>query len=390
MKTMLIVILSLLAINVFSQSFSGFVETENRYFFQNGLYDSQKDYYSSLTFQLDYSKEVKHSNSFIKYSLFGRYDFIDVNSTHFDIRELYYKKQFKNLHTSLGFKQVFWGVVESTNINDIINQKDMLEGINEETKLGELMWHNIIIKSYGSFETYFMPIHRSVEFPGEKGRLRPPIDSTVSKEKLYEYDLKNMYPSTAIRYTHTIENLDLGVNFFHGLSREPKIKQNQNETSIFYPVINQFGGDFQYNYQALLIKSELIYNINNYGNYSAVVVGFEYTQGNFLRSGGDLGLVCEYLYDERGRSTIRSMDNDLFIGARYSSNNISGTQILIGGIFDLSKSSRIYSLTASSRLNDILKLEIKGNWFNNISSEEFMFLFKNDSYIQVKLIMYIL
>jgi len=194
----------------------------------------------------------------------------------------------------------------------------------------------------------------------------------------------------AVRYKNTFGNLDLGVNYFHGLSRGAEIIHVQTTMDVYYPVINQFGGDFQYTMPNLLLKMEAIYRICEIGKFGAFVTGFEYTQSNFLKTGGDLGLVCEYLYDERGTSTISSMDNDLFLGLRFLGNDISSTQILIGGILDMSKSTQLYSITASRRLNEVFKLELKGNWYNDVSPEEFLYLFKNDSMLQLKLFMYIL
>ncbi len=373
-----------------AQTISGHIETEHRYYIQEGSYSEQKNYYPSLAGELEYKASFNDGSSQVKAHVFGRYDLIDQKRTHIEIREMYYQKSFKIGYTALGFRKVFWGVVESFNINDIINQKDMLEGINEDYKLGELMWQNVFINSFGTFETYFMPYHRIVEFPGANGRLRPPTNLALKNESVYKNDLENLYPSASVRYKNTFGNFDIGVNYFHGLSREPEIVLELSEIDIFYPVINQFGGDFQYTLSGLLLKTEAIYRMSGGGNYGAFVAGFEYTFSNFLKTGGDLGVVSEYLYDERGNNTIRGMDNDLFLGLRFSGNDISSTQVLIGGILDMRKSTQLYSITASRRLNEIFKLEIKGNWFHNVSQEEFLYLFKNDSMIQLKLMMYIL
>jgi hypothetical protein len=390
MKAFFTILFFLMSCVLNAQSISGYIETEHRYFIQEGLYSEQKNYYPSFASELEYNTSFNDGSSQVKAIVFGRYDLMDKKRSHIEIREMYYQKSFKYGYTSLGFKKIFWGVVESTNINDIINQKDMLEGINEDYKLGEFMWQNVFINSFGTFETYIMPYHRIIEFPGVNGRLRPPTDLDLKDNSVYENDLENLYPSAAVRYKNTFGNFDMGINYFHGLSREPEILLELSEIDIFYPVINQIGGDFQYTFSGLLLKSEAIYQISRGSNFGAFVGGFEYTLSNFLNTGGDLGIVCEYLYDERGNKSIRGMDNDLFLGLRFSGNDISSTQVLIGGILDMSKSTQIYSFTASRRLNEILKLEIKGNWFHNVSQEEFLYLFKNDSMIQLKLLMYIL
>ena len=390
MKTIVISLLCLVSTIIQAQTFSGYIETEHRYFTNKGLHSEQKAYYPSLAVELEYNTSFNKGVSQVYIDIFGRYDFKDAERTHFDIREMYYQRFFKNGYTSVGFRKVFWGVVESTNINDIINQKDMLEGIHEDYKLGEFMWQSVFIKSYGTFETYLMPYHRRIKFPGVNGRLRPPINSAPADNSVYKNDMANWYPSIALRYKNTFGSFDLGVNFFHGLSREPVIRQGISEIDVSYPVINQFGGDIQYTFAGLLLKTEAIYRFNEERAHGSFVSGFEYTFSNFLKTGGDLGVVGEYLFDERGNNTLGGMDNDMFVGLRFSGNDIHGTQVLVGGIFDMKKPTQLYSIKASRRLNEIVKIEVKGNWFHKVSDKEFLYLFKDDSMIQVKLLIYIL
>ena len=371
-----------------SQEVSGYVEAEGRYFFEEGTNPGQVQFYPSLAVELDYHSDFKGSNKEFNAVVFGRYDFLDQTRTHIDFREFYYQHNLGSAYTSIGIKKVFWGVVESLNVNDIINQKDFLEGINGDAKLGELMWQNVFIRPFGTFETYFMPYHRPARFPGESGRLRPPIDTTDLDHDLYTNSLRHLYPSVVLRYKHSIGNMDLGINYSHLVSREPVIEYGSGHPVVYYPIINQIGGDIQYTLPGLLLKLEFNNRIYH-GSKLAFVTGFEYTFGNVFNTGGDLGIILEYLFDERGINTIRSMDNDLFIGFRYSGNNIAGTQIVAGSIIDLSKSSRIYSIEVSHRLGSLIKLQLESKWFHNISNQEFIHLFENDSYIQLKLFLYL-
>jgi hypothetical protein len=391
MKTLILILFTTLSGLVNAQSISGFLETQHRCFFNKGQYAEQGMYYFSLAGNVEYNKSMNDGNSQIKITLFGRYDFNDVKRSHVDFRELYYKQSFKNGYTSLGFRKIFWGVVESTNINDIINQKDMLEGIEGDYKLGELMWQTVFIKSFGTFESYIMPFHRRVRFPGPEGRFRSPLDlERDSSANYYRNDIGRWYPSFAVRYNNIIGSFDLGINFFHGLSREPVIDKSSQDINIYYPIINQFGGDFQFTLPGMLLKTEIVNRLGKEKGYWAIVSGFEYTIGNFLNSSGDLGIVSEYLFDERGNNTIRGMDNDLFLGLRFSGNDLNSTEILAGTIIDLSKTTRLYSFQASRRFNEVVKFELEGKWFRNVSHKEFVSIFRNDSMLQVNILIYVL
>ena len=115
----------------------------------------------------------------------------------------------------------------------------------------------------------------------------------------------------------------------------------------------------------------------------------EYTIGNIRSTGVDLGLIGEYLYDERDELALSAMQNDIFLGARIALNDVQDTSILMGGILDLESSSTIFSLEASRRLGSSFKIELEGRFFQNISKNDLILNnFKSDSFIGVSLIKY--
>ena len=62
--------------------------------------------------------------------------------------------------------------------------------------------------------------------------------------------------------------------------------------------------------------------------------------------------------------------NDIFFGSRIAFNDTQDTAILIGGLDDLDKSSRIFSIEASRRIGNSLKVELEARIFSNIDPTE--------------------
>jgi len=76
-------------------------------------------------------------NQSIVITPFLRLDENDAERTHFDFREFLYQYNADNWEVRVGFGKVFWGVAESRNVVDIINQRDLVEGIISDEKLGQ-------------------------------------------------------------------------------------------------------------------------------------------------------------------------------------------------------------------------------------------------------------
>ena len=79
------------------------------------------------------------------------------------------------------------------------------------------------------------------------------------------------------------------------------------------------------------------------------------------------------------------MDNDLFFGARFGINDKQSTEILMGTILDLDKTSRLYSVEANRRLGNSWKAEIEMRLFEKVTDQEFLYLFREDSFLEFSL-----
>ncbi len=372
-----------------SQDFELEVETEYRYFYDDGLFNGQENHFPSIAFRPEYSVEWNKGYESVNFTGFFRFD-RDNKRTHWDIRELYYQKVKDNWELSIGIKKVYWGVTESNHLVDIINQTDQVESFDGEDKLGQpMVQFTYTTEGYGSFDLFYLPYHRKRTFSGRKGRLRFPV--VIDKDDLtYESGAEEWRQDVAVRWSHFFGAFDLGISHFYGNGREPLFTfDNLGNINAFYPVINQTGIDLQITHNAYLWKLESIYRSADAQDFFALVAGLEYTFSNIDGNGLDIGLIGEYLYDDRDALSLNGLQNDLFFGSRIAFNDVKDTSILIGGITDLESSSTIFSVEASRRIGETWKAEIEARIFNSIDSNEFILSnFQNDSFLRFSISKY--
>ena len=359
------------------------IETEYRYFINDAKFQGQQEHFPSIAIIPEYSLQWNKGYESLNFTGFLRVD-KDDKRTHWDIRELYYQKAQSKWELSIGLKKVYWGVTESNHLVDIINQTDAVESFDGEDKLGQpMVQFTWTTDNYGSFEFYYLPYHRKRTFAGEKGRLRFPI--IIDKDDVgYESNAKEWRQDAAFRWSHYFGDFDVGLSHFYGNGREPLFTfDTLGNINAFYPTINQTGLDIQITHNAFLWKFESIYRTSKAQDFFALVAGLEYTFSNIDGNGLDIGLLGEYLYDERDELALNALQNDIFFGSRIALNDTQDTSLLIGGIKDLENSSTIFSIEASRRIRSSWKAELEARFFNNIDKNEFVLSnFSDDSFLR--------
>ena len=359
------------------------LEAEYRYFMDNAQFPGQEDHYPSIAIRPEYTLEWNKGYESINFTGFLRLD-RDDKRTHWDIRELYYQKAKNNWELSLGLKKVYWGVAESNHLVDIINQTDAVETFDGEEKLGQPMAQfSYITKNFGTFDFFYLPYHRKRTFAGEEGRLR--FGTVIDKDDLgYESGAKEWRQDLAIRWKHYFGIFDLGLSHFYGTGREPLfVFDALGNINAFYPVIHQTGLDLQITHDAFLWKFESIYRNADAQDFIALVAGLEYTFSNIDGNGLDIGLLGEYLYDERDELALTALQNDVFFGSRIAFNDVQDTSILIGGIADLESSSKIFSVEASRRFGSNWRMELEARIFSAVEPNELILSnFSEDSFLR--------
>ncbi|MFT7545985.1 MAG: hypothetical protein ACI8YO_002776, partial [Gammaproteobacteria bacterium] len=204
---------------IFTSEVSGNFRGDYRFFPEEGLYAGQRQEYFSTVFNPEVYIDWNKGKQLIQFKGFGRLNQYDTKQSHWDIRELYYLQVFKKWEYSVGVKQIYWGFTESNHLTNVINQDDFLEGNDIDNKQGQPMVHLSFTPKWGVVDIIGMTYFRDLKFPGVNGRGRPPFE--INENGGYESDNEEYNLDLAIRWSHSIKSLDIGLSHFYGTSRTP-------------------------------------------------------------------------------------------------------------------------------------------------------------------------
>ena len=372
-------------------SFTPNVTTEFRYFSESPAYDGQFEYFQpSIYFSGEGRWISKDRKKRVRFEPFLRVDVQDDERTHFDIRELSYSQRFNDFDLLVGNAQIFWGVVESRNVVDVINQFDEVENSDETDKLGQPLIRFGKFTDIGRFEIYYLPYFRERTFPGKDGRQRGPLVVDLDNVD-YDQSRGKWSGDFALRYQHQINQFDIGVHIFTGTARAPFLKSNTEETRLLpiYQKLTQGGVDIQWTWDAWLLKFEFVIADQSDDNFVSSAVGLEYTFFDIFYTGIDLGILVEGLYDNRDETKTAStlFENDIFVGTRLSWNNFYESELLLGAIIDWETGSIFSSIEYERRIGENIKFEVEAQYLTAKDTEP-LAQFEHDSNLTLRLTRY--
>lgn len=377
--------------NTYAGEWSGRVGAELRLFTAAPLDPRQAGNNLSLFAEPEYYARWNDGRDSLTFVPFLRWDQHDDERTHADIRELTWQHAARDWELSAGIRKIFWGVTESQHLVDIINQTDLVENPDGEEKLGQPMINLALIRDWGTLDFFLLPGFRERIFPGVEGRLRTqlPVDTS---QTVYASSAKRHHLDAALRWRRTLGDWDLGLSHFSGTSREPRLSPGLNDRGEAvliprYDLIDQTGLDVQLTRAAWLWKLEAIRRVGQGPAYYAATGGFEYTLSGPFDTATDLGLVAEYLYDERGGASPNPFQDDLMLGLRFTFNDVQSSDLLIAAIVDRQSRASSLSLEANRRIGASWKLAIEARGFAH-SGDDLLSHFRNDDYLQVELSFY--
>lgn len=371
---------------------SGMASLDISLFPETPLWEEQKHIYPSLALQPEYYRSWDNGDQSFTLVPFVRLDAYDSERTHFDLRELTWLLVKDQWELRVGVRKLFWGVTESQHLVNSVNQSDRVEGLDGEEKLGQPMLNISYSGDLGTVDLISLPYFRERTFPGKNGRPRSPwpVDDTQSR---FESPAKQYHMDWAARWYNTVGEWDLGFSHFLGTNRDPLFLPGTNESGEnvlipYYEQINQTGLDIQTTLEAWLLKGELISREVQKGRYTAFTGGFEYTLVGVFESDSDLGIISEYLFDDRGDYSTTPFENDLMIGLRLTLNDDKNSSFLLGTIVDLNSGSMAWSLESSRRVGESWKLSVEGSIFANIPEEDRLYHWRRDSFFRVEMARY--
>ena len=378
--------------------FSGRIGIESRSFTEPALYPDQNRSTGSIVMEPEvYFESARGSGWSFNLVPFFRIDSADSNRSHGDLREAYFllfgeAGDASEWELRLGIDRVFWGVAESNHLVDIVNQTDLVEHPYDEIKLGQLMAHLTYSGDWGVAEIFAMPHHRLRTFPGRDGRLRSPF-VVNNKQAIYESAAEEKHVDWAARYSHSIGFFDIGVSVFDGTSREPYLKLDMDDGILIphYEQIRQFGLDALMVAGPWLLKLEAIRRtggrdlIGRENDYTAYILGEEYTFYSIFDSAVDLTLLGEWNKDERGVNSTDDLNNDFFLAGRFMFNDVQNTALTVAAVKDKELDTSTLTIEFGRRLSDQWELDVEWVEFLKTDKKDIVYGSRNDSYVALAL-----
>jgi hypothetical protein len=343
------------------------VEVEARYFYDAEDADGDAPLLGSVAGTLETFVGFGENQRLVG-EFFGRWDENDDERTHGDVRELYYQLTGEAFEFRAGLRRVFWGVTESRHLVDIVNQSDFVENISNELKLGQPMLSVALIRDFGTVEAFLMPVQRERTFPGDEGWPRLPLP-VAQDDATYESSDEDRHLDYALRYAGSAGPVDFGVAWFDGTAREPRLIPTLTPGGPVlvpqYDLLQHGSLDAQYVAGSMAWKIEAVRRSTAGEATWGSVAGFEYTFGDIAGSGIDLGVLGEYLSDQKDDALNALADDEVFAGVRLALNDVAGTTLLVGALASSDDGkSRRYGIEGSGRLNDDWKLSAEARIFS--------------------------
>lgn len=383
---------STLSATCLANTWSGDISVEGRYFPSSPIDAQQHRQNTSLTAEVEYYHAWNNTNDSLIIKPFIRIDTHDTERSHFDLREFNWLHIGQDYEFQIGINKVFWGVTESAHLVDVINQTDQLEDIRGEEKLGQAMLNLRLIRSWGDVDFFILPYFQPRQFPGKQGRLRP-VPLIDTQQARYQSNAKRQHIDWAIRWFTTYNAWDIGLSYFSGTDRNPLLQLGKNAQGDdrlipYYAQSQQTSLDLQYTSDAWIWKLEILSKHHLQQQISAFVGGFEYTFYGVAESNTDIGLIGEYLFDDRKKSAPTGMDNDLMLGLRIVFNDTQSSEILCGIIQDLDSRSYILNIEANRRLGDQWKASLEAQIFSHTLPSDALYFLRQDNHLRLQLAYY--
>ncbi|MCP4969466.1 MAG: hypothetical protein GY932_02585 [Arcobacter sp.] len=354
------------------------VQTEGFIALDSQNYSSKKDKHSNnitLEQKLKLSYEKDDFSSVLE--LYMQEDSTDFSNKHDNKRsfirlnEFYTQYETNNYKVLIGKNIKFWGALEVKNIVDTFNIQD---GRTDPFKIDKIGAYNISYSHY--FEDSEFSIITKIYEQKNKIASSNYIYSILNENESFNNKLKSkksLYrPSIYLTYNGSTYgdqySLDYALIYENGYDSQRYLSRLANEYIQHAYLVNKFMTFNTLVYNSTLYKLEALYtNIiedKNISDYIHLAIGVEHTLES-LENGNEIGLLAEYYYYDtlednklNDISLGENFQNDLFLGLRYSFNDIEDSNAVGGVILDTKYNEQSYYLNYETRILDILKLKL--------------------------------
>ncbi|MFC6979676.1 hypothetical protein [Microbulbifer taiwanensis] len=317
-----------------------------------------------------------------KLRLFGAWDAQDEERRYADIRQASLHWRHDRLSLGAGVGTFFWGVSESINVVNVLNQADLRQAVDSKEKMGQTFVSLGLRFGNGELSLFYLPTFREREFPE-----RPAFGLPVSQRALFETPDKG--GDIALRGLFYAGDLEAGLGYFKGTRRSPLLIRRSptaTEWTPFYIETENLLLDALYLLHEATLKLEAKTGRELDQGFFAANVGIEYPVYSLPGGIQELSLIAEYLVDDRGERAETLGQNDLFIGLRTSFGDIGNSSFRGVVSYDFDSQGNYLDLGLEHRLSDYFRFETRALVFLNAGRDDnWLYPVRNEDFIEFKL-----
>ena len=366
---------------------SGHLDLDSQVYLTSPSSKHENSFTAQQTLEFNYINEELTLYSKL-YAQEDYYDFVSADEknerTFVRLDELYLKYDFDDDSIQAGKSIKFWGALELRNIVDGFNPQDLRSDLLSVDKLG--VWN----ASYSHF-TETGELSAIVKFYEQNQEMAayPYVYNFFPSFVRYDSNLKtkdsSTRPSVYLAYsgsTDTEHALDYMFIYENGYDSQRYFTADKPQN--LSPLSPTFGNPTVFEENAYIVNKFMTYNTLvmgttlfkleglyakvdediNVGDYSHLAFGVEHTLENFYESSA-LGLIAEYYkyntYESDKYNDLElfeTMQNDVFVGLRYSLNNAQDSSFVGGVVADFEYDEQVYYMKFGSRVGDNYKVGI--------------------------------
>lgn len=296
--------------------------------------DKQVQESGTTKLQLEGGYSPSGSRMSINSRLYLRYDSenTDRNDARFD--ELWIQYAFPDWDVRAGNQLITWGSVESVSPLDVINPRDYEEDIVEPVKIGTPVVRVRRRFSDSELSVYWLPYYEPSIYAG------PHSYYAIGGGLPNEYpDSKWQGQQVAARYFYTGDGYDIGFSYMDAYERNAGFHLDEQLLTLLGETYKskRYGFEGTYTLDEVLLKSEIVYRTSDEpGNEHTwlYALGAEYTASSIIGH-SDLTFFGEYLAASSNAQDFELMQDDIFVAARWSFNDLYQQRFQIGYFEDM-------------------------------------------------------
>ena len=268
----------------------------------------------------------------------------DSSRTFFDIKKFNYNVRHGLVDFLVGVNVLHWGVTETRNLVDVVNQRNYATDYRGFDKLGQPMFMiGAKLAELGRLELGYMPYFREVRIAESRAYPGFPIAIT---ESLIDGESQQRTDDFFLRWEGSVENLDIGLAYIDIVQRIPNlnfqltfVSQSDIDLRLIADHERQDGFllDLQYLIGEWGLKFEGVDgNSQDVGDFFQYAVGAEYALYDVGVDSLDIRLSLEYYNDSRENgASLLFLEDDIsltMIGQYYSDKDVSFTLNYLEGL----------------------------------------------------------